>query len=178
MSTSGHASRGLFFIFLGTVFTAVGSVLPKFGWLLSAVGGLVELYGVWLASKANPNFKSALYAIFLRIVVLIIAGLLAKLTFIKLALDILSAFLSVSIVYFICMATAELLSGVSTKLIIWANRVWMFFLGFNVASIAGLVTALFAPALSAFFSGLAAIVSAVTLVVSMIFYYRAHLALK
>lgn len=177
MDTIRHtAARGLFYVFIGTVIT-VCSILPFIGGLFAAAGGILALYGIYIASKVHPNYRNALYADLLGIlanIVMLFVGAGAAYT----TLDILDSIFSLSAVYFICMATAELLSGISTKLVIWANRIWMTYLFCTIISIAGLVVAVFAPALAGFLSFIAALISVTASVFYLIFLYKAQDALK
>jgi len=176
-STRQTAAKGLFLIFWGTLIYAFGGIIPLAGRFIAALGGLLCLYGIFFASKAHKNYKSALYATILYI----LSSLLAALISFPLLNHILNMFISIfnlSIVYFVCMATAELLGSRSPSLVIWANRVWMTALFCTIISLAGIVFAIFSPLISGIISFAASVISLITAIAYLVLLYVAQDKLK
>lgn len=171
------AARGLFVIFCGTALYSICGIIPTIGELLSAVGGLISIYGVYLASKTHRNYKSAFYSAIMIIAVNLINYMVDG-AFFSSVMDIVISILSLSMTYFICMATAELLRGVSSTLILWANRIWLAYLFCTVISVVGLVVSIIAPTIAGILLAASALISVASAVAYLLFLYRAHVALK
>ena len=171
------AAKGLFYIFLGTLISAVGSVIPVVGSTIAAIGGVLSFYGIFLASKAHNNYKSALYATILGILVNIMLQFF-NYGWIQSALRILHAILSLSVIYFICMASAELLCEVNIRFVLWANRVWVMNLFCAILTAICLMIVILVPLLATLLTGLAIAISVISAVIYVFFLYLSYHALQ
>ena len=171
------AAKGLFYIFLGTLVSAIGSVIPVIGSIIAAIAGLLSFYGIFVASKAHKNYKSALHATILGILVNIFLRLFLF-GWISSALRILHAILSLSVIYFICMASAELMSEINVKFVLWANRVWITNLFCSILTAVSLMIVILIPLLAPLLTGLAMVISAISSIIYVAFLYLSYNALQ
>ena len=171
------AAKGLFYIFLGTLVAAIGSIIPVVGSIIAAIAGFLSFYGIFVASKAHNNYKSALYATILGILVNV-ALQFFNYGWIQSALRILHAILSLSVIYFICMASAELLCEINVKFVLWANRVWITCLFCSLLTAICLIIAIMAPLLAILLTGLVIAISVISAVIYTVFLYLSCRALQ
>lgn len=173
------AGKGLQFMFWGTIASLVGAVLPVVGVLVALVGSVVVLYGLYTAMGTQENYKMAMYMV-IAAIVLNVLGFFFPDGVVSVVLSILGTVVSFLEVYYICTATAALLSAKGDqaqadkgKLIITLNLICA-----AVAIICSLVVWIpIVAVIAVFVAGLSGIVALVALVLQLIFYYKSSKSL-
>lgn len=173
------AGKGLQFMFWGTIVTLVGMFIPLLGGIVAIVGGVVVLYGLYTAMGAHENYKLAMYLVILGVVLNILSAIFSEGIF-SVVLSVASTVVSFLEVYYICTATAELLSSKGdlaqadkAKLIVTLNLICTV-----VVVVCSLVVWIPVVAVIAvFLAGLSGIVALVALVLQLIFYYKSSKSL-
>lgn len=173
------AGKGLQFMFWGTIVSLVGVLLPVVGVLVALVGSVVVLYGLYTAMGTQGNYKMAMYMV-IAAIVLSVLGFFFPDGIFGVVLNVLSSVVSFLEVYYICTATAELLSAKGdlaqadkAKLIITLNLICAV-----VTIVCSLVVWIPVVAVIAVFvAGLSSIVALVALVLQLIFYYKSYKSL-
>lgn len=173
------AGKGLQFMFWGTIVGLVGAFIPLLGFLVMIVGGLVVLYGLYTAMGTQENYKMAMYMVILSVVLNILSGFCDEGIF-NAVLSVASTVVSFLQVYYICTATAALLSAKGdqaqadkAKLIVTLNLICA------VVSIVCLLVAWIpvVNVLAAVAAVLAGIVGIVAAVLQLIFYFKSSKSL-
>lgn len=173
------AGKGLQYMFLGTIVALVGAFIPLLGAIIVIVGGVMVIYGLYTAMNTHENYKMAMY--------MAIAGVVLNILGVVFAEGILNGLLSIATtvvsfleIYYICTATAALLSAKGDQpqadkanLIITLNL---------ICAVVGVVCVLvgWIPViniLAAVAALIAVIVSIVALVLQLIFYYKSSQSL-
>lgn len=173
------AGKGLQIMFWGTIASLVGALVPVIGAFIALAGALVVLYGLYTAMGAHENYKLAMYMA-IAAAVLSVLGFFFSDGILAVVLNVVSSVVGFLEVYYICTATAAVLSAKGDEvqagkanLIITLNLictavvivcslvVWIPV----VAVIAGVV------------AGLAGIVGLVAFVLQLIFYYKSSKSL-
>ena len=134
------AAKGLNLLLLGELMSMVTLVMANFsllgagqtapGWTGSLAGTLsiarlvLMVSGFYWASRDHGGYKTAFYMAGVAIVLSLLAGQLASLTF-----TLMSNILSAAMVYFICAATSDLLHTVENhRLARMGDQVWKVYL--------------------------------------------------
>lgn len=173
------AGKGLQFMFWGTIVTLVGAFIPLVGGIVAIAGALVMLYGLYTAMNTQENYKLAMYMV-IASVVLSILGVVFSKGILNALVSIASAVVSFLEVYYICTASAALLSAKGdqqqadkSNLIITLNLICA------VVSVVCILVGWIPVVniLAAVAAVLAAIVSIVAFVLQLIFYYKSSQSL-
>lgn len=173
------AGKGLQFMFWGTIVSLVGAVIPVVGAFIGLVGSVVVLYGLYTTMGAQENYAMAMYMV-IAAIVLNVLGVFFPDGIFGVVLNVLDTAVSFLEVYYICTATAALLStkgdlaqADKAKLIITLNLICA-----AVVIICSLVVWIPVVAVIAVFvAGLSSIVALVALVLQLIFYYKSSKSL-
>lgn len=173
------AGKGLQFMFWGTIVTLVGVFIPLVGNIVAIAGALVVLYGLYTAMNTHENYKMAMYMVIVG-VALSVLGVVFSQGILNAVVRAASAVVGFLQVYYICTASAALLSAKGDQaqadkadLIVTLNLICV------VVSVVCLLVA-WIPViniLAAVASVLAAIVSIVAFVLQLIFYYKSSQSL-
>lgn len=173
------AGKGLNLMFWGTVVGVVGALIPVVGVLIALVGSVVVLYGLYTTMGAHENYKMAMYMAIAGIVLSVLSFFFSD-GIVGVVLSVLSGVVGFLEVYYICTATAALLTdkgdaaqAAKANLIITLNLICTV-----VAIVCSLVVWIPVIAtIAVFVSGLAGIVALVAMVLQLIFYYKSSKSL-
>ncbi len=180
------AGKGLKLMFVGTIVgiaAVVLTIIPFLGVLgggIAAIaGGLISLYGLYVAMGAQENYKNAMYMQLASIVVSILGSIFVE-GLLGGIVDILSAVVSFLITYFVCTASHILLSDKGDS--VQADRATLIIKLYAVCTLVNVVGILVSwiPVLNMIAGVIVALTSIVALVASVlliIFYYKASQSL-
>lgn len=179
MENNAVAGKGLQFMFWGTIVSLVGMFIPLLGSIVMIVGGLVVLYGLYTAMGAHENYKLAMYMVILGVVVSILGAIFSEGIF-SVVLSVVGTVVSFLQVYYICTASAALLSGKGDQ--VQADKAQLIITLNLICAVVTVVCVLVAwiPVVNVV-AGVAVIVagivSIVAAVLQVIFYYKASQSL-
>lgn len=173
------AGKGLQLMFWGTIVGLVGALVPGLGGFIALAGSVVVLYGLYTAMGAQENYKMAMYMAVANIA-LTVLGIFFKEGILGLLVDIAGTAVSFLEVYYICTATAALLSSKGdlaqadkAKLIITLNLICSaVVIVFSLVAWIPLVNMIAAALVM-----VAGVVALVALVLQIIFYYKSSKSL-
>ena len=173
--------QGLKKLFFAEILSVVASLLSSSG-LLSMVAGLAGLTLSLLAlntlAPLHPNYKNALGYTIATIIIRVLDAFLSKYDYIRGILSVVSAVLSLLIVYAICTATAYFLAEKGETALASKADVWKLYAVLSVIFVVCILF-LFIPILNvlAIISVvLAAVVMIVAGILYMVFLYQASVA--
>lgn len=142
-----NASEGLKLMFYGEIVAIIGAFIPFVGVLLVVVGGIVSLVGLNKAGTDDEGYRTAFMLTIISIVVSVISGFLGQ-SVLGSLLNIVSSILSLAIIYFVCITTANLLCHAgATDLADRGRKVWNINLSCTVLGVV-LTLLLFIPVLN------------------------------
>ena len=101
MTDYSTAGNGLKKVFIGEIL-AIFSFIPLLGGILALVGGILSLVGLYQASKVAYGYRTAFQLSIASIVVELLGVFIP-------GVSLVGVILSIAVVYFVCMATGELL---------------------------------------------------------------------
>lgn len=104
------AGNGLQYMFWGAVVGLVGAFIPLVGAIVTLVGSIVVLYGLYTAMNTQENYKMAMYMVIAG-VVLSVLGIIFSEGILHALVSMASTVVSFLEVYYICTATAALLTA-------------------------------------------------------------------
>lgn len=168
------AGKGLFLVFVGQILN-IFALIPIVGAILSVVGLVLTLVGLHSAGQYHPGYKTAFTVSIVSLVISVINIFAVGL------LGIVTAILSLVIVYYICTATAELLSSKGDGMLAEKGlKIWKMYKNCTIVTVVCLILA-FVPILgiiAAIVAFIAAIVLIVAGILYIIFLYKAQASLQ
>lgn len=145
-----NAAEGLRLMFIAQIVIIVGTVLmlvPVVGIIVGLVGGIVNLLGLYKAQADDNGYQMAFYVSIAVVVVGVLRGIAGE-GVLSMLLNIASIFLSLAVVYYVCITTSNLLHSIGEETL--ADKgvtVWRIYLAVGIVSIVCSVL-LFVPVLN------------------------------
>lgn len=173
------AGKALQIMFWATIAALVGALIPGIGGFIALAGALVLLYGLYTAMGAHENYKMAMYMAIISFV-LSVLGMMFPDGVLGVIVGIASSVVGFLEVYYICTATAALLSakGDQTQ----ADKANLIILLNLICNAVVIVCALvvWIPVLNVIAAAVAmvaGVVSLVAFVLQLIFYFKSSKSL-
>ncbi len=104
------AGKALNLMFWGTIVGLVGAFIPVVGVIVAIAGSLVVLYGLYTAMNTQENYKKAMYMVIASVVLSVLAFVFSE-GILNALVSIASTVVSFLQAYYICTASATLLSA-------------------------------------------------------------------
>lgn len=168
MNRYPNAAEGLKLMFYGEIVAIIGAflgIIPLLGGLLALAGGVVSLVGLNKAGADDEGYRTAFMLTIINIIVSLVSSFAGDGVFGTLV-GIVSSVLSLAVIYFVCITTANLLHSVgASELERKGNTVWTINLVCTIVSVAVMLLA-YIPIVNI----LAAVVGVISALVALVGY--------
>lgn len=164
--TKSIAGKGLYFLFIGEIASLL-FFIPLIGTVAGAAGALISLYGFYILSRVSGEYHTAFVLTVVNIVLRIISGFTPDGIF-QSGLLIICELLGLGVVYFVCNATAQFLTGTEPKLTARSQLIWKLYAMCTVVSVfCSLLSVI--PVLNILSFAVSAVISAVQLIAGILY---------
>lgn len=119
------AGKGLYFLFVGQII-ALFIFVPLFGGIAAIAEALTSLYGFYILSQATSDYKNAFILTLASVVLSFLRNFLSGGILVS-SLAVISNICGFAVVYFVCISTAKLLSGINQTQVNRAGLIWKLY---------------------------------------------------